>query len=329
MILADKIVALRKKAGWSQEELAGQLKVSRQSVSKWEGAQSVPDMDKILQMSRLFGVTTDYLLKDELEEAEVLEESAGDTPIRRVTMEEASEYLALSRKIAPGNALATFLCVISPITLILLGGVSELPDAFVPEGAAMGIGMCVLILLVAIGVALFQSCAAKVREYDFLEKEAFETEYGVSGMVKERKKEYKERHTRLNIIGTLLCICSVLPLFVAASLSAEDIACVGAVCVLLFIVGIGSMVFVYNGQYQEAMEKLLEEGDYTRDGKARRGISGAVSVCFWLVVTAIFLIASFVPGNDLAWRQSWVIWPVAGVLYGAVVVVMKQIGRKK
>ena len=66
MILADKIIALRKKAGWSQEELAQQLNVSRQSVSKWEGAQSVPDLERILQMSRLFGVSTDYLLKDEL-----------------------------------------------------------------------------------------------------------------------------------------------------------------------------------------------------------------------------------------------------------------------
>ena len=68
MILADKIITLRKKAGWSQEELAAQLQVTRQSVSKWEGAQSVPDMDKVVSMSRLFGVTTDYLLKDELEE---------------------------------------------------------------------------------------------------------------------------------------------------------------------------------------------------------------------------------------------------------------------
>ena len=67
MILADKIIRLRKKAGWSQEELAEQLGVTRQSVSKWEGAQSVPDIEKILQMSRIFGVTTDYLLKDEVD----------------------------------------------------------------------------------------------------------------------------------------------------------------------------------------------------------------------------------------------------------------------
>ena len=62
MILADKIIDLRKKNGWSQEELAEKLQVTRQSISKWEGAQSTPDLNKILAMSQLFGVTTDYLL---------------------------------------------------------------------------------------------------------------------------------------------------------------------------------------------------------------------------------------------------------------------------
>lgn len=66
MILADKIMNLRKKAGWSQEELAEQLNVTRQSVSKWEGARAVPDMEKVVQMSRIFVVSTDYLLKDEM-----------------------------------------------------------------------------------------------------------------------------------------------------------------------------------------------------------------------------------------------------------------------
>ena len=95
MILADKIITLRKKAGWSQEELASQLGVTRQSVSKWEGAQSVPDLDKVVQMSRLFGVSTDYLLKDELEEEEFVESEADETPLRRVTMEQAARYLSL------------------------------------------------------------------------------------------------------------------------------------------------------------------------------------------------------------------------------------------
>lgn len=118
MILADKIIDLRKKAGWSQEELAQQLGVSRQSVSKWEGAQSIPDIDKILQMSRIFGVSTDYLLKDEIELPAEEPAAADSTPaLRRVSMEEASRYLTLSRETAPKLALATFLCVISPVCL--------------------------------------------------------------------------------------------------------------------------------------------------------------------------------------------------------------------
>ena len=65
MPLADRIIELRKKQGWSQIDLADRLDVSRQSVSKWEMAQAVPELDKIIKMSELFAVTTDYLLKDD------------------------------------------------------------------------------------------------------------------------------------------------------------------------------------------------------------------------------------------------------------------------
>ena len=64
MKLSEKIAGERKKRGWSQEELAERLGVSRQAVSKWESGQSVPDLTKILGLSEVFGVTTDYLLKE-------------------------------------------------------------------------------------------------------------------------------------------------------------------------------------------------------------------------------------------------------------------------
>ena len=158
MILADKITALRKKAGWSQEELAEQLGVTRQSVSKWEGAQSVPDMDKVVQMSRLFGVTTNFLLKDELSE----EEPA-------------------------------------------------------PEG----------------------------------------------------------------------------------------------------------------GVNHSAMQALLEEEDYTRENKAKSPVIGAVSGIYWLLVTAVYLFYTFGPMGNGQPKYSWFIWAVAGVLFGAVMLVVKLIARRK
>ena len=65
MSLGDKITALRKSRGMSQEQLGEHLSVSRQAVSKWELNESVPDVDKVVQLSKLFGVTTDYLINDE------------------------------------------------------------------------------------------------------------------------------------------------------------------------------------------------------------------------------------------------------------------------
>ncbi len=193
MIFADKIIELRKKAGWSQEELAVQLGVTRQSVSKWEGAQSVPDLEKIVQMSHLFGVTTDYLLKDEIETIEQpgarvqADDAAVQTEtqtevLRRVSMEEAAHYLELRLIAAPKMAIATFLCVISPICLILLAGLSEVPRFGISENMAAGIGLCVLFLLVAGAAPTFISCASKAKEFEFLETEPFETAYGVVGI---------------------------------------------------------------------------------------------------------------------------------------------------
>ncbi|MDD2556348.1 MAG: helix-turn-helix transcriptional regulator [Syntrophaceticus sp.] len=63
MNIADRILRLRKVKGISQEELADQVGVSRQAVSKWESQQSVPELEKVIIMSEYFGVTTDYILK--------------------------------------------------------------------------------------------------------------------------------------------------------------------------------------------------------------------------------------------------------------------------
>ena len=334
MILADKIINLRKKAGWSQEELAGRLGVTRQSVSKWEGAQSVPDIEKIVQLSRLFSVTTDYLLKDELEDpdpvtmTDAVRQADPEMAYRKVTMEEASTYMKLEEENAPKKALATFLWVSSPITLILLASISEYAIFGINENAAAAIGLCVLVLFVAIGVVIYTSCSAKEKEYAFLEKEPFETEYGVTGLVRERKKEFQPIYIRNKIIGTVLCIFSVMPLFVAMGLDAGDIVSCAAVCFMLFVIAVASQLFVYAGTINDSMQKLLEEEEYTRENKARSGIYSAVSTCYWLLVTAIFLFVCFGPYGNARPQYYWVVWAIAGVLYGAVLAILKIVRRQ-
>ena len=328
MILADKIVSLRKKAGWSQEELAEQLGVTRQSVSKWEGTQSVPDMDKVVQMSRLFGVTTDYLLKDEIEEqaAALVEES----PLRRVTMGQAADYLARRRAAAPKVAFAVLLCIVSPVTLLLLAAMSEVQRFPISGNAAAGIGLCVMLVLLAVAMSIFLRADADVRDYRFLEEEPFETEYGVEGMVRQRQREYKDTHTRLVTVGVVLCVLAAVPLFAAMCINGSDLLYIAAVCALLVLVAIGCLALVTAGVYQGAMEQLLEEGDYARGQKKHRRVLGTVSTIYWLAATAVFLIYTYGPSGNGQPQYSWIIWAVAGVLYAAVMGVVRLLlrGRK-
>lgn len=330
MILADKIITLRKKAGWSQEELASQLGVTRQSVSKWEGAQSVPDLDKVVQMSRLFGVSTDYLLKDELEEEEFVESEADEAPLRRVTMEQAARYLALRKACAPKIALAVAMCIASPVVIIFLSAMADAGLGGISEDLAAGLGVSVILVLVAIAVGMFLSCGAKTKEFDFLEKEPFETEYGVSGMVRERRKAYEPTASRCTILGVVLCILAVVPLMLGVGLASSDVAALlvrvapadvyaaAAVDALLLLVACGVGVLVWSGTYTGAMDQLLEEGDYTRKKKARSGVMSTVSLIYWLSVTAIFLFYTFGPRGNGQPQYSWFIWAVGGVLYAAV-----------
>ncbi|MBQ8857444.1 MAG: helix-turn-helix transcriptional regulator [Lachnospiraceae bacterium] len=311
MILADKIMMLRKKNGWSQEELANQLSVSRQSVSKWESAQSVPELEKILMMSKLFGVTTDYLLKDEVEEEEFtpIEEEIAPV-IRKVSLEEANEFLKVKAETARYMAFATFLCIISPVCLLMLAGISE--TGLVAENVAVSVGVIVLLMMVAFGVAIFIYCGSKFAPYEYLEKEPIETEYGVNGMVKERQKQYQTTYTKYNVIGTCLCILSAVPIFAGIIINEElELLTLAMVCGTLFMVGIGVMFFVTAGSYWGSYQRLLEEGDFTRAKKYAAKKNGKVLSVYWVMVTAIYLAWSFATMN---WHRTWIIWPVAGVV---------------
>lgn len=331
MILADKIINLRKKNGWSQEELAEKLGVTRQSISKYEGAQSIPDLDKILKLSEIFGVTTDYLIKDELEEEEYAasqmqeNESESDRSVHKVTMEMANEYLQIIDWSAGKTAFATMLCILSPIVLLMLGAMSEMPNYHISENVAAGIGICVLIVLIAIAVTIFILCGMKTKKYEYMEKEDIETAYGVSGMVKEKRDAYHSPYVTQLVIGITCCICSVIPLFGTLAVSESDFYMVSAVCMLLTLVAIGTYFIVRSAAKMNAMNQLLEEEDYTRQKKhENKKMSGPVMV-YWLIATAIYLAWSFTT-ND--WDRTWIIWPVVGVLFPAFYAIVNGIRKK-
>ena len=156
MKINEKIYTLRKKSGWSQDELADKLSVSRQSVSKWETGDSVPEIAKLLALAKIFSVTTDYLLDDSKEEYIPLQEEKSTDTADKVPGKTESLFknygwilgvvlllLGLWRIVSAVSGIATF----SQVGAFgVLGGAAFLPFLFsVLTGIALAVGGIIMI----------------------------------------------------------------------------------------------------------------------------------------------------------------------------------------
>nr|WP_289767510.1 helix-turn-helix transcriptional regulator [uncultured Acetatifactor sp.] len=335
MILAEKVMALRKKNNWSQEELAEKLNISRQSVSKWESGASIPDIDRIIAMSSLFGVSTDYLLKEELEqelpsETEDVYEAAKE---RSVSLEEANGFMGLVRKLAGRMAFAAGLCVLSPIPLVVMGGLAEYGAeegrhgaAPLSEDMAGGFGVVILLVLVAIGVAILVRSDMQTEKYQYLEKESLALQYGVEGIVRKKKEDFAGRYRFCIVTGITLCIIGVVPLMVASAFSVGDLIYIYCTAVLLGMVAAAVFLFVWAGSIQGSFDKLLQEGDYTVEEKALHKKTSFFPGVYWCLVTALFLGAGLYSED---WWHAAFIWPVAAILFVAIQYVVKEMARAR
>lgn len=328
-MIGDKIITLRKQRGWSQENLAEQLNVSRQSVSKWESGASVPDLDKIILLSKIFGVTTDYLLLDDQdrghmrdcgeEEFDEQESEEGDAAsfrqekdTRFFSAAEVREYLDAMRWLSKRIRLAVAALIMSPVVLILLGGVCEYGNGSVSENMAAGIGITVLLLIVAVAVAGIILAMMHVKDYEYLEYTLIDLDTGMRDQLAEEKMRFRGKWGLCIAAGVLLCIVSVVPMMIFGAMEAPDIVLIFTVAFLLIVVAIAVFLFITAGVVMEAYDKLLQEGDYTIDKKRANKTIGNV---YWPIILVIYLAYSFITSD---WGRSWIIWPVAGVAYAAI-----------
>ena len=326
MNLAEKMTELRKRQGWSQEELANRMEVSRQAVSKWEGNLAMPEPDRIVALSRLFGVSTDYLLKDEMETPDSLpvREAKGETGLRILDGEEANDYLTVKRETAPRIALGVLLCVISPAALILLSGYGSMRP--IAQNTLVGVGIAVLLALAAVAVGLFISSGMKTAKYEWLDKEEFAPGAGVTELAESLRQEQQEKHTRNTIAGVSLCIVSVIPLLLASLMGGEELIILATVGLLLLLCGLGAAILALDGIYWNALLRVLQEGEYAPARKRGSGLPSTVAGVYWCLTTAIFLGYSFITRD---WEHSWIIWPVAGAAFAVVMILCTYIEKRK
>ena len=328
MIMADKITLQRKKNGWSQEELAERLDVSRQSVSKWESAQSAPDLSKVIAMAELFGVSTDYLLKDEVELPAAAEEkipvvSSEDAP-RKVSLEEANSFIAATASSAERISVGVLLCILSPILLIVLSAAGEGGAVSLSEGHCVAVGCITMMLLIAAAVFLFLRSGFMMSKYSYLEESYIDTEYGVTGLVKELRQAYEGRYNLSMTVGVMLCVLSAVPIFACVLVREDPVLASVGVSAALVMIAVGVWQIVKVSVVWGGFQKLLEEGDYSRGSKRVR--KGLVSGIYWAVVVALYLGYSFV---TFRWDRSWIIWPIAAVLYAVVIKIEEAVYNGK
>ena len=164
-------------------------------------------MQRILQMSELFCVSTDYLLKDEMKAENITYHESTESyaePLKKVTMENANEFLDMKRNGSKVVANATSMCISSPILLIVLVTMAEDGVFHVSESLATVFGCVFLLGMVATAVFLFITYGMRESHMEHFEKECFETEYGVSGIVREKKDSYEPIFIRGTAVGVSL-----------------------------------------------------------------------------------------------------------------------------
>jgi len=312
MILADKIMTLRKNNGWSQEELAEKLNVSRQSISKWESAAAIPDINRILELAKLFGVTTDYLLKDDIEQTEYSDKDETDAYVR-VSLQEADVFLKSKAANGRQTALGAMLCILSPVLLILFAGMISV--GMMPEGIAVGVGVAALLLMIAAAVAIFIIGGEKMKRFKYLQTHNFELEYGVSGIVRERRAAFDKRYLTSTVVGVILCVLCVIPLIIAGVVGAPDMICIYMTVLLLLIVSVAVFLIITAGSVKAGYDQLLSEGECDPIEKENSKRHSRLGGIYWPIVVAVYLGWSLIT-ND--WHITWVVWPVAALVFAGI-----------
>ncbi|MDO4745237.1 MAG: helix-turn-helix transcriptional regulator [Bacillota bacterium] len=318
MNISNRIIKLRKQRGWSQEDLAEKLDVSRQSVSKWESGASVPDLTRVLQMSEIFGVTTDYLLKGDgytVPESLLAEEQV-------LSDEQIKSFVSDTAHFGYKMAIGVSLCILSPTLLIGLAGfVTEDGQGGLSETAFVVIGMLALIIMVAAAVKIFIGNSIYMNRYKFIKEGEFSL---IKEQIIDLENEFAKFEPRFGkgiSLGVGLCIFSVVPLIIAAVMEMSDVTVILMVPVLLIIVAIAVNKFVKLGLIRDGYMQLLKQEDFEPANKAKAEMEERIGGIYWPAVVAIYLAWSFI--GD-AWARSWLIFPIAGLIFAALVNALKN-----
>lgn len=240
---------------------------------------------------------------------------------KNVSDTEARDYIHAVSGMAHKIAIGVFLCICSPIVLIILSGLNE--KNYISEAVAVCVGLSVMFFMIAIAVCLFIYQGVLMNKYEYMKKVPIKISRGTEMYVKGLKEREGASFAIKISIGVALILCGIIPVCFSSYIS--DFASIIAVGVMLLFVAIAVVLFIEAGCRRDAFQVLLQEEDYSVSKKKNSKILDAIGGIYWSIATAIYLIWSFVTFD---WGFTWIVWPIAGVLYGVIAAVCAIVNKE-
>ena len=324
MILADKIIKLRKQFGWSQEDLAEKMNISRQSVSKWESANSIPDINKIITLADIFNVSTDFLLKDDIEEFDHLDRGT-EPDILQISLEQALKYVENKIEISSLITKGVVLCLCSVIPLFFFLAMAETNRLNLTNDIAAWIGVVSILIMVSIGVSFFIRKNQYESDIVPIENESFELAYGVHSVFKEKLQKFRTIYNLRLSVGIFMFITCFVPLmFVSMFFNGSDIILMMFI-VLLIMIAIGMFIVAPVSAKYDAYNNILKDSFQEIEKSKRTKRAEKLAAFYWPLLVAIYLGWSL---WTMDWGVTWIIWPVGAVFFVALVGLMELFDKE-
>ncbi len=324
MILAEKIVKLRKQIGWSQEELAEKMDVSRQSVSKWESTNSIPDLNKIIALAEIFEVSTDYLLKDD---AETSDSPKGGSEIKtmQISLEQAVQYVENKVDMSHLIAKGVFLCVGSVIPLLALLAMAETNQLNLTSDVSTATGIVLILVMISIGVSFFIRTNQYENDIGPIDNEEFELAYGVRSVFKEKLQKFRGTYNLRLSVAISMFIFSFVPLMFGSMISDGSDVILMMLIVLLLMIATGIYILIPVSSRYEAYNNILKEGSFEVIKSRRTRRAEKLAAFYWPLLTAIYIGWSL---WTMDWGVTWIVWPVGAILFAALVGLMELLEKE-
>lgn len=324
MILADKIIRLRKQLGWSQEELAEKMNVSRQAVSKWESTNSIPDLNRIIMLAEIFDVSTDLLLKDDIEAFDSPSEGI-ESGIIQISLEQALKYVENKMVVSGLVTSGVVLCVCSVVPLFFFLAMAETNRLNLTSDVAAAIGVVGILVMVSIGISFFIRINQYSSEVDPIENEVFELAYGVHSVFSDKLQKFIPTYNLRLSVGIFMFIISFVPLMFVSIFSGGSDSILMMLIVLILTIATGIYIVASVSAKFDAYNNILKDSSLETKKSRRTKRAEKLAAFYWPLLAAIYLGWSL---WTMDWGVTWIVWPVGAVLFAALVGLMELLDKE-